>query len=103
MELEQYSIVLVNFDPSVGRARPCVVMSPEELNQNLKTIVLAPMTTSLNKYPTRVSIVHDDNKGMVALDQIRTVDKTRIIKVFEKLSPSEIKNCKAVIKETFVD
>lgn len=106
MELDQYSIVLVNLDPTIGseikKTRPCVIISPNEMNKYLRTIVLAPMTTNLKEYPTRVKIIHNQKKGMIAIDQIRTVDKSRIIKVFEKLSNSEIKNCKKVLDETFV-
>src|SRR5690554_3659493 len=107
MELKQYTIVLVNLDPTIGseikKTRPCVIVSPNEMNKYLKTIVLAPMTTNLKKYPTRVSVTHNGKKGMIALDQIRTVDRLRIIKVFEKLTDAEITRCKEVIKETFVD
>lgn len=107
MELKQYSIVLVNLDPTIGseikKTRPCAIISPNEMNKYLNTIVLAPMTTSLKKYPTRVSVKHNDKRGMIAIDQIRTVDKIRILKVFEKLTKSEIIKCKEVIKETFVD
>ena len=107
MDLNQYAIVLVNLDPTIGseikKTRPCVIISPNEMNKYLNTIVLAPMTTSLKKYPTRVSVNHNGKKGMIAIDQIRTVDKTRIIRIFENLTNSEIEKCKAVIKETFVD
>lgn len=107
MELKQYSIVLVNLDPSFGseikKTRPYVIVSPNEMNKYLNTIVVAPMTTNLKKYPTRVSVNRNGKKGMLAIDQIRTIDKTRIIKVFEKLSNPEIHQCKKVIKETFVD
>lgn len=107
MELKQYAVVLVNLDPTIGseikKTRPCVIISPNEMNKYLSTIVLAPMTMNLKKYPTRVSAIHNGKKGMIAIDQIRTVDKLRIIKVFKSLSKSEIKKCKAVIKETFVD
>ena len=107
MELKQYAIVLVNLDPTIGseikKTRPCAIVSPNELNKYLNTIVVAPLTSSLNKYPTRVSVNHNGKKGMIAIDQIRTIDKIRIIKVFEKLSDSEINKCKKVIKETFVD
>ena len=107
MELKQYAIVLVNLDPTIGseikKTRPYVVISPNEMNTYLNTIVLAPMTTTLKKYPTRVSVTHNGKKGMIAIDQIRTVDKKRIIRVFESLKKSEIENCKAVLKETFVD
>lgn len=107
MELNQYAIVLVNLDPTIGseikKTRPCVIVSPNEMNKYLNTIVLAPMTTNLKNYPTRVSVNHNGKKGMIAIDQIRTVDKIRIIKLFKKLSDSEIDKCKEVIKETFVD
>ena len=107
MDLNQYAIVLVNLDPTIGseikKTRPCVIISPNEMNKYLNTIVLAPMTTSLKKYPTRVSVNHNGKKGMIAIDQIRTVDKTRIVRIFENLTNSEIEKCKADIKETFVD
>ncbi|MEH6703861.1 MAG: type II toxin-antitoxin system PemK/MazF family toxin [Galbibacter orientalis] len=107
MDLKQYSIVLVNLDPTIGseikKTRPCVIISPNEINKHLDTIVLAPMTTNLKKYPTRVSVKHNGKKGMIAIDQIRTVDKIRIIRIFENLTEAEIENCKEVIKETFVD
>lgn len=73
------------------------------MNKYLNTIVLAPMTTNLKKYPTRVSVSYNGKKGMIAIDQIRTVDKTRIITIFENLTKFEIEKCKEVIKETFVD
>src|SRR5690606_21504266 len=107
MDLNQYAIVLVNLDPTIGseikKTRPCVIISPNEMNKYLNTIVLAPMTTNLKKYPTRVSVQHNGKNGMIAIDQIRTVVKTRIIRVFENLTETEIGQCKAVIKETFVD
>jgi mRNA interferase MazF len=107
MELRQYSIVLVNLDPTVGgeikKTRPCVVISPNEMNKYLSTVIIAPMTTNLKKYPTRVPVKHNRKKGMIAIDQIRTIDKRRIVKVFDDLTNKEIKNCKEVIKETLVD
>jgi len=107
MEIIQYSIVLVDLDPTLGseikKTRPCVIVSPDEMNKYLNTIVLAPMTTNLKRYPTRVEVEHDGKKGMIVIDQIRTVDKVRILKVLGKLTKSEIKACKEIIKETFVD
>lgn len=107
MELKQYSIVLVNLDPTIGseikKSRPCVIVSPNEINKFLNTIVVAPMTTNLNKYPTRINVKHNDKEGMIAIDQIRTIDKSRILKTFDKLSKSEIQKCKDIIRETFVD
>ena len=107
MELVQYAIVLVNLDPTLGseikKTRPCVIISPNEMNKYLSTIVIAPMTSSLKEYPTRISVNHNDKKGMIAIDQIRTIDKKRIIKLLGKLNQTEIKTTKEVIKETFVD
>ena len=107
MDIIQYAIVLVNLDPTVGseikKTRPCVVISPNEMNQHLHTVVLAPMTTNLKKHPTRVPVKHQRKSGMIAIDKIRTVDKSRVLKVYKKLSITEIESCKAVIKEAFVD
>jgi len=107
MELNQYQLVLVNLDPTVGseikKTRPCVIISPNEMNKYLRTIVLAPMTSSSKSYPTRIEVQHDKKKGWVVIDQIRTVDRQRIIKVLGTLSEKEIAKVKAVLKETFVD
>ncbi|HRZ96777.1 MAG TPA: type II toxin-antitoxin system PemK/MazF family toxin, partial [Paludibacter sp.] len=73
------------------------------MNKYLNTIILCPMTTNIKAYPSRISVEHDGKKGMIAVDQIRTVDKIRIIKLLGKLTNSEIKKIKSVIKETFVD
>ena len=107
MEIKQYEIFLVNLDPTIGseikKTRPCVIISPDEMNKYLQTVVIAPMTTSSKNYPTRVEIKHDNKIGRVVLDQIRTVDKQRVLKGLGKLLKPEIKEVKAVIKETYVD
>ena len=107
MVISQYDIVLVNLDPTVGseikKTRPCVIISPDEMNRHLNTVVIAPMTSKSHVYPTRVSVTHNKTDGFIVIDQIRTVDKRRIIKRFNKLTLNEIKSVKAVIKETFVD
>ncbi len=107
MEVKQYQIVLVNLDPSLGseiqKTRLCVIVSPNELNDNLRTVVIAPMTSSSRKYPTRVKIKHNNQEGWVVIDQIRTIDKIRIVKKFDSLSEKEIRECKRVLRETFVD
>ena len=107
MELKQYAIVLVNLDPTIGseikKTRPCVIISPDEMNRYLQTIVLAPMTTNTKNYPTRVAVELNSTKGMIALDQIRTVDRSRLLKILGVLNSTEMMNCKAVIKETYVD
>lgn len=107
MEIKQYQIVLVNLDPTIGgeikKTRPCVVISPNEMNKYLRTIVIAPMTTSSKKYPTRIKVKHDNKNGWIVLDQIRTIDKKRIVKIFETLPVAEVKELKSVLKETYVD
>jgi mRNA interferase MazF len=107
MEINQYQIILVNLDPTIGseikKTRPCVVISPNEMNKFLKTVVIAPMTTSSKNYPTRVEIKHDHKTGWIVLDQIRTIDKQRIIRELGRLTKSEISRLKSVLKETYVD
>lgn len=107
MELSQYEIVLVNLDPTVGselkKTRPCVIISPNEMNKYLQTIVVAPMTTTSKPYPTRIEVRHNKQKGWLVIDQIRTIDRNRIIKILGTLSDREIDKVKAIIRETFVD
>jgi len=107
MEINQYQIILVNLDPTLGseikKTRPCVVISPNEMNKFLNTVVIAPMTTSSKNYPTRIEVRHDNKIGWIVLDQIRTIDKQRIIKDLGRLTKSEINELKSVLKETYVD
>ena len=107
MEVKQYEIVLVNLDPTVGsemkKTRPCVIISPDEMNKYLQTIVVAPVTSSSKPYPTRIEIKHNKTKGWIVLDQIRTIDRQRMITVLDRLTDKEIQKTKAVLKEMFVD
>lgn len=107
MEIKQYELVLVNLDPTIGnemkKTRPCAVISPNEMNKYLQTIVVAPLTSSSKPYPTRVEIKQVKTKGWVVLDQIRTVDRTRIIKKLGNLTTTEIEAVKTVIMETYVE
>jgi mRNA interferase MazF len=107
MEVKQYQIVLVNLDPTLGseiqKTRPCIIVSPNEMNDNLQTVVIAPMTSTSRKYPTRVKVKHNSQEGLIVIDQIRTIDKIRIVKVFSSLTEKEIHECKRVIRETYVD
>ena len=107
MEIKQYQLVLVNLDPALGnemkKTRPCVVLSPDEMNQHLQTVVIAPVTSTSKTYPTRVEVKHDKTTGWIVLDQIKTVDKQRVIKAFELLTDKEIYAVKMVIQETYVD
>lgn len=105
--MNQYDIVLVNLDPTVGseikKTRPCVIVSPNEMNHNIQTVIICPLTTSARKYPTRVELNHNGKKGWIAIDQIRTIDKIRIVKTLGTITKNEILTLKSVIKETFVD
>lgn len=106
MDVKQYQIVLVDLNPTKGseinKTRPCLVVSPNEMNDNLRTVIVAPMTTSTKSYPTRIMIDHNGKRGAAAIDQIRTIDKARVLKTLGTITKDEIRKCKDVIRETFV-
>ncbi|MEM8543508.1 MAG: type II toxin-antitoxin system PemK/MazF family toxin [Cyanobacteria bacterium P01_H01_bin.119] len=93
MVVDRFDICLVNLDPTVGneirKTRPCVVVSPDEINHTISTVIVAPMTTKGRTYPTRVPCKFDGKKGQIVLDQIRTVDKRRLVKKLGTLSRGE--------------
>jgi len=107
MEISQYKIVLVNPGNDAGieskSTAQCVVISPDEINRNLKTVTVAPLTPDSEGYPTRVKVKFNNKFGRVVLDQIMTIEKQRIIKVAGELTGMEIKKIKSVLKETFID
>lgn len=84
VDTNRFDILLVSFDPSQGheikKTRPCVVVSPDEMNKYIRTIIVAPMTGKIRNYPTRVPIAFEGKEGSIVLDQIRTIDKSRIIR-----------------------
>jgi len=90
MEVNRFEVFLVTLDPTVGheikKTRPCVVISPDEMNHNIGTIIVAPMTTKGRNYPTRIDCTFQGVEGQVVLDQIRTVDKARLVKKLGQLS-----------------
>lgn len=98
-------VYLVNLDPTVGsevkKTRPCTVVSPNELNQYIRTIVIAPMTTKRRTYKSRVEINFQNTQGQVMLDQIRTIDKRRLITKLGSLSTKELKTILSVLQEMF--
>ena len=104
LNYKQYTIVLVNLDPTVGseiqKTRPCVIISPDEMNQSIRTLLIAPMTSTLKHYPSRIVI---DEKSAIALDQIRCIDKSRIIKTMGSIPTSSITQLKTSLKEMLVD
>jgi len=87
--LKQYEIVIVNLDPTIGseikKTRPCLIISPDEINENLKVIIVAPITSKSRKYPTRIEISIKGKKNWIVIDQIRTIDKRRVYKKLETL------------------
>lgn len=107
MELKQYEVVLVNLDPTQGsemkKTRPCVVISPNEMNRYLRTIIIAPLTTQSRDYPTRVEVLVQGKNAWMVLDQIRTIDRNRAIKKLGLISKEEVQMCKKVIQQMLVD
>ncbi|MDX9905676.1 MAG: type II toxin-antitoxin system PemK/MazF family toxin [Bacteroidales bacterium] len=107
MIVQQYDVFIVNLDPTVGseikKTRPCVIISPDEMNKYLGTVVIAPVTSQSKNYPTRVMIDLEGQENWVVMDQIRTIDKSRLTKKIGRLNQKETTSIKHVIKETFVD
>lgn len=105
--VKQYEVYLLNLDPTIGsemkKTRPCVILSPDEMNNYLNNVIIAPMTSTVKGYPTRVKIEFEGKEGEIVLDQIKTVDKLRIVKKLGKVEKSTVKNIKRVIKEMLVD
>ena len=89
MVIHRFDVFRVNLDPTIGseiqKTRPCVVISPDEMNQNLRTVILAPMTTHGKQYPSRIPCKFRLKSGFVVLDQIRSVDKSRLVKRLGRL------------------
>jgi mRNA interferase MazF len=107
MNVQQFEVFIVNLDPTIGseikKTRPCVIISPDEMNKYLDTLVIAPITSQSKKYPTRIKINLEGNDNWVVIDQIRTIDKSRLTKSITLLDKKEISAIKNVIRETFVD
>lgn len=101
----RYEIYLVNLDPTIGseikKTRPCVIISPNEMNNNISTIIIAPLTSKIRKYPTRVSCQVQGKQGQIVLDQIRTVDKKRLIKKIDVLNRATQIKIHKVLAEMF--
>ena len=98
MVVRRFEVYLVNLDPTVGReikkTRPCLIVSPDEMNRHIATVIIAPMTTKGRNYPTRVSCKFERKSGQIVLDQLRTVDRKRLVK---KLGRIDKKTQQAVL------
>jgi mRNA interferase MazF len=105
MVVKRFDVYLINLDPTVGdeiqKTRPCLVISPDEMNRHIGTVMIAPMTTKGRDYPSRVTCRFQEKEGQVVLDQIRTVDKTRLLKRLGQLDALAQKRVLAVLGEMF--
>lgn len=103
----RFEIYLVNLDPAIGseirKTRPSVVISPDETNRHLQTVIVAPMTTKCRAYPTRVACTFRGKSGQIVLDQIRTVDRVRLVKRLGRLTEAQSKAVAAVLQELFAE
>ncbi len=107
MVVQRFDVFLVNLDPTIGseiqKTRPCVVISPDEMNKYIATVIVAPMTTRGQSYPTRVPCQFQSKDGQIVLDQIRTVDKTRLVKRLGQISSDEQKAVLETLAEMFAE
>lgn len=105
MEVKRFDVFLINLDPTVGheikKTRPCVVISPDEMNSFISTVIVAPMTTKNRRYPTRVGCKFKGKHAEIVLDQIRTVDKERLVKHLGIIEAPARRKTLAVLQEMF--
>ena len=101
----RFDVYWANLDPTIGsemkKTRPVVVVSPDVMNRNLNTVIVCPLTTSLKKYPTRVNLIIGGKEGAIALDQIRSIDKERLVKRITSLSQTQIRIVQNNLLEMF--
>jgi len=107
MVVKRFDVYLVSLDPAVGseikKTRPCLIISPDEMNRYIATLIVAPMTTQGRPYPTRVACRFQGKDGQIVLDQLRTVDKARLVKRLGHIGPSARKAVLALLAEMFAE
>ncbi|MFZ5819889.1 MAG: type II toxin-antitoxin system PemK/MazF family toxin [Chloroflexota bacterium] len=107
MVAQRFEVYLVNLDPTIGseirKTRPCLVISPDEMNRHIATLIVAPMTTRGRPYPTRVACRFQGKEGQIVLDQIRTIDRSRLGKRLGVISPAAQKQVLAALAEMFAE
>ena len=107
MVIKRFEVYLVNLDPTIGseihKVRPCLIISPNEMNTYISTVIVAPMTTKSRDYPTRVVCHFQGKDGQIVLDQIRTVDKSHLVKNLGTISPETQKQVLATLAEMFAE
>ena len=105
--VKRFDVFLVSLDPTIGseikKTRPCVVVSPDEMNRHIRTVIVAPMTTKGASYPTRVSCRFKGKRGQIVLDQLRTVDKARLVRKLGSLARSTREPVLSVLAEMFAE
>jgi mRNA interferase MazF len=105
MVVKRFDVYLVNLDPTIGseikKTRPCLVISPDEMNRYINTVIVAPMTTKGRGYPTRVACKFQSKQGQIVLDQIRTIDKARLVKRVGKIDAQTQTKVISVLGEMF--
>ena len=107
MVAKRFDVFLVNLDPTIGneiqKTRPCVVVSPDEMNRYISTVIIAPMTTKGRAYPTRIICQFQEKNGQIILDQIRTVDKSRLVKKIGQIAQNEQRAVLDILAEMFAE
>ncbi len=105
MVANRFDVYLINLNPAIGseiqKTRPCLIISPDEMNRHIRTVIVAPLTTAGRDYPTRVSCEFQKKKGQIVLDQIRTIDKTRLIKKLGSINPDTQLEVISVLQRLF--
>ena len=105
MALNRFEVFQVNLDPTIGseirKARPCVIVSPDEMNHHIRTVIVAPMTTKGQPYPSRVAVRFKGKQGQIVLDQLRTVDIARLARKLGEIDQSTASKVLAVLAEMF--
>jgi mRNA interferase MazF len=105
MAINRFEVYLVNLDPTIGseirKTRPCLVVSPDEIHHHIRTVIVAPMTTKGLAYPTRVACRFGGKSGQVVLDQIRTLDQTRLTRRLGRLDAKTSAQVLEVLQEMF--
>src|SRR6478672_10008380 len=105
MVVKRFEVYLINLDPTIGseikKTRPCLVISPDEMNRFIRTVIVAPMTTKGISYPTRVACKFQGKRGQVVLDQVRTVDKARLVKRLGRIDKQTQAEVLALLGEMF--
>jgi mRNA interferase MazF len=105
VNFRRFEVYLVSLDPAIGaeiqKTRPCVIISPDVMNRNIQTVIVAPMTTANRSYPSRIHTVFQGKKGQIVLDQIRTIDKRRLVKRLGSLPEGSQKNVLSTLNDMF--